>query len=1083
MKKEKRKISKIRNHGLFRHPKATQTTQQRVKDFLIVGIGASAGGLEAFKSLVKRLPDDNGMAFVLVQHLDPTHESSLTKIISAATKTAVVEAVDGMTIEPNCIYVMPSNADISLSGSRIRLTRRSTTVPHLPVDSFFDSLAENHGANAIGVILSGTASDGTVGLKKIKSEGGITFAQDEVSAKYPGMPRSAARAGCVDYVLHPEKIAAQLIKIEQRRKTRLPFKKSLTTKAAKPDFTEIHEILHEATGVDFSNYRTTTIERRIRRRIMLSNNETISDYIKYLRRNKPEIDFLYQDIFIHVTTFFRDPEKFEILRSKVLPKILRNRPNEPLRIWVAGCSSGEEVYSLAITFLEFFASKGVHKELQIFASDIIESEIQKARAGMYSKDIEKYVSAKRIEKFFEKFDDGYKIAKTIRELCVFAKHDLTKDPPFSRIDLISCCNVLIYLEPAMQKKVLKVFHNSLNASGFLFLGKSESAGGSAHLFEPIDKNFRIYSKRPFPTIRIPLQSIKNKERLSQGKIKETTSSFDWQREADRLVLDKYKHAGFLVDESMKILAFRGMVTPFLAPVAGVASLELTKMVRKELRLDLRALLQKVRNKNTSVRKENISVRLNEQVKTVNAEAFPIQHPDSEQRVFLITLEDSLPTQEKIQEARGQKRRETSKDRLISSLNQQLVQTSEDSQVSIEQLEGLNEELTSTNEELQSAIEELQSSNEEYESAKEQLESANEELVTLNEEIQTRNMELDQTNMELTETRDYAQAIIKTVREPLIILDSNLRIRSANDAFYRMFMLSAKEAEHAYFFDINDRQWDVPILRSQIPSILKSHTLLEDVEIERDFPQIGLRTMSLNARVLQQKGGADRLVLLAIEDITSRKRLEEASSTLLKEIHHRVKNNLQLVSSLLSLQSRYIKDPQALEAFKDSEERVRSMALIHEKMYEFKQIGKISFKEYISDLVNHLFKLYAADSKKVELVVEVEEVYLNMDLAMPCSLIANELLSNALKYAFPDDRRGRIEIHLKKVISSKKQSAGAFVLLIKDNGVGFPADIDLKNTHSMGMQIVTSLTRQLNGEIKVDRKGGTAFRIAFPEPKF
>ncbi|HSE41037.1 MAG TPA: chemotaxis protein CheB, partial [Acidobacteriota bacterium] len=1053
--KRKRKIDKVRSRGL------------KVKDFLIVGIGASAGGLDAFKSLVKRLPDDNGMAFVLVQHLDPSHESSLTKIISAATKLAVVEAADGMVLEPNSIYVMPSNADISLSGYRIRLTPRSTTVPHLPVDSFFDSLAENHGANAVGVILSGTASDGTIGLKKIKSEGGITFAQDEVSAKYPGMPRSAASAGCVDYILNPEKIAAQLIKIEQRRKT-LPSKQSSTTKHAKTDFAEIHEILHEATGVDFSNYRSTTIERRIRRRIMLSSSATISDYIKYLRRNKPEIDLLYRDIFIHVTTFFRDPEKFEILRSKVLPKILRNRPNEPLRIWVAGCSSGEEVYSLAITFLEFFASKGVHRELQIFASDIIESEIQKARAGVYSKAIEKYVSAKRIEKFFEKLDGGYKITKTIRELCVFAKHDLTKDPPFSRMDLISCCNVLIYLEPAMQKKVLRLFHSSLNPSGFLFLGKSESASGLSHLFEPIDKRFRIYLKRTIPTVRIPLPSIRNKERTAQATIKETSSSFDWQREADQLVLNKYKHAGFLVDERMKILAFRGMVTPFLAPVAGEASLELTKMVRKELRLDLRALLQKVRNKNTPVQKENISVRLNGEVKTVNAEAFPIQHPESDQRVFLITLQDSLPTQEKIQEGREQKKRETSKDRLISSLNQQLTQTSEDSRVSIEQLELLNEELTSTNEELQSAMEELQSSNEEYESAKEQLESANEELVTLNEELQTRNMELDQTNMELMETRDYAQAIIKTVREPLVILDSNLRIRSANDAFYRMFMLSSKEAEHAYFFDINDRQWDVPILRSQIPSILKSHTLLEDVEIERDFPQIGLRTMSLNARVLQQKGGTDPLVLLAIEDITPRKRLEEASATLLKEIHHRVKNNLQLISSLLSLQSGYIEDPKALEAFKDNKERVRSMALIHEKMYEFKQIGKISFKEYVSDLVNHLFKLYAADSKKVELLMEVEEVYLNMDFAIPCALIANELLSNALKYAFPDDRGGKIEIKLKKVISGKDQPTGKFVLSIQDNGVGFPAQIDLKKTNSMGMQIVTSLTRQLKGEIEVDR---------------
>ena len=1052
MNNQKRKVGK----GVLKIPIATPVKQQKVKDFPIVGIGASAGGLDAFKRLVKQLPEDTGMAFVLVQHLDPTHVSSLTKIISAATKLAVVEAGDGMVIEPNYIYVTPPNAAISLSGQKIRLIGRSNKVPHLPIDSFFHSLAETHGPNAIGIILSGTASDGSIGLKKIKSEGGITFAQDEVSAKYPGMPRSAASVGAADFILTPEKIAAHLVKIAQQR-GKTPILKNGRDRLAEPDFKEIRDILHHATGVDFTNYRTTTIERRIHRRMMLSNQEKSSDYVEYLRRNKSEIDLLYKDIFIHVTNFFRNPEKFEFLRAKVLPKIFGNRPEEPWRIWVAGCSSGEEVYSFAIVILEFLASRRAPRGVQIFASDISESEIQRARAGIYSKDIEKYVSAKHLKKFFDKIDVGYKITKSIRELCVFAKHDLTKDPPFSRMDLISCCNVLIYLQPAMQKKLLSMFHLSLKSSGFLFLGKSESTVGSSHLFEVVEKKFRAYSKRKVPELRLPLSPIMKKKHTAQAKIKETASLFDWQREADRLVLIKYKHAGFLVDDSMKIFAFRGMVIPFLEPVSGEASLELTKMVRKDLRFDLRALVQNAKKTMKPVRKENIRIRFNGEQKTITAEAIPIQDPDSKQSVFLVTLEEARPIE---------------------------IQINKDTRMSIEQLGRLNEELTSTNEELESAMEELQSTNEEYESAKEQLESANEELVTLNEELLTRNNELDHVNAELIETRDYAESIIRTVREPLVILDGNLRISSANDAFYRTFGLSQQEAEHAYFFDMNDRQWDVPALRSEIASILSNETVLEDVEIEREFPRLGYRVMCLNVRrVVQKKRKGNVLVLLAIEDITARRKLEEASSTLMKEIHHRVKNNLQVVTSLLDLQSGYVQDEKAVAAFKDSRDRVKSIVLIHEKMYESKQIGKVSFKDYVTELINHLFRLYAKDSRKIELALELQEVYLDMDQAIPCGLIANELLTNALKYAFPEDSAGRIEIRMiHRVFTGKNRPPGEFVLTVKDNGVGLPAGIDPKNAQSMGLKIVAALTRQLAGKLEVNREEGTTFRIAFPAPK-
>jgi len=1055
--------------------------RRKVKDFLIVGIGASAGGLDAFKRLVKELPVDTGMAFVLVQHLDPSHESSLAKIISAETRLTVVEAGDGMLMQPNYIYVMPSNADINLSGHTIHLTGRSDKQPHLPIDSFFHSLAEKHGPNSIGVILSGTASDGTIGLKKIKSEGGITFAQDEVSAKYPGMPRSAAQAGAVDFILTPEKIAAHLTKIAQKQGNS-QLLKNITNNVSEPDFTEIRGILHQATGVDFTNYRTTTIERRIRRRMMLNNQEKLSDYVQFLRRNKSEIDLLYQDIFIHVTNFFRNPEKFEILRSKILPKILGNGHEEPWRIWVAGCSSGEEVYSLAIVLKEFLDSRKTHRGLQIFASDISESEIQKARAGIYSKDIEKDVPSKHLKKFFHKISGGYKITKSIRELCVFAKHDLTKDAPFSRMDLISCCNVLIYLDPLMQKKVLSTFHLSLKPTGFLLLGKSESTSRSSHLFEPVDNNFKMFSKRMAPKLRLPLSPIKKKNHAAEAKIQETPSSFDWQREADRIALNKYKHAGFLVDDSMKILAFRGMVTPFLEPVAGEASLELAKMVRKELGVDLRALVQNVRKTMKPARKENIPIRINGEEKTITAETIPIRHPNSKQSVFLLTLEETHPPEVQSQETPLKRPVETAKDRLISKLNHQLAQINEDARVSIEQLERLNEDLTSSNEELESAMEELQSTNEEYESAKEQLESANEELVTLNEELQTRNNELDHVNAELTETRDYAEAIIRTVREPLVILDGNLRISSANEAFYRTFRLSAREAEHAYFFDLNERQWDVPALRSEIASILKNETVLRDVEIEREFPHLGNRILCVNLRRIVQKKRKDTvLVLLAIEDITARRKLEEASSTLMKEIHHRVKNNLQVVTSLLDLQSGVIQDERAIAAFKDSRDRVSSMALIHDKIYQSGEIGKVSLRDYLTELMNHLFHLYVRDTKKVELALEVEDVYLDMDRAVPCGLIANELLSNALKYAFPRDGSGRIEISLIRAFRGKKR-ARDFVLTVKDNGVGIPAGIDPKNAQSMGMKIVAALTRQLGGKLEVKSEEGTTFRIAFPAPK-
>jgi two-component system CheB/CheR fusion protein len=756
---------------------AEETAENEVlrgRPYPIVGVGASAGGFEAFRELLHALPMNTGMAFVLVQHLDPGHESILSKLLSRATAMPVREVQDGMAVEPNHVYVIPPNRLMSIGGGVLRLTARDEpAVKNMPIDQFLRSLAEDQGSRAIGVILSGTASDGTRGLKAIKAEGGITFAQDEQSAKYDGMPRSAVAAGCVDLVLPPAEIATELGRIRHHPYLGLGRRRAEEeTPPEDDDLRRIFTLLRNATGVDFTHYKYTTIRRRIARRMVLHKLDKLQQYLRHLRQNRTELEALYEDILIHVTGFFREPETFQTLREEILPLVMNTKPQgEPVRVWVPGCSTGEEAYSIAIVLLEYLGERAASTPIQIFGTDISELAINRARAGTYSDSTLVDVSPDRLRRFFVKTEGGYQITKLVREMCIFARQDLVKDPPFSRLDLISCRNVLIYMGPLLQKKVMGIFHYALKPVGFLMLGKSESVSGFSPLFAAVDRKSKIFAKKAAET-RPALDLVAAEPERLAGETprkKEAPARPDVQREADRLTLSRYAPAGLVVNEGMQILHFRGQCSPYLAPASGEASLHLLKMVRPEFAVELRTAVHKARQSAGPVRHDRIPFKRDGETRWVNIEVIPIP-TEAEERFFLVLFEDVPPSETGQGKPKGGKLRPTrTQESEVLQLRRDVQTTKDYLQSIIEEQEATNEELKSANEEVLSSNEELQSTNEELETAKEELQSANEELVTVNEQLQNRNTELAQLSDDLTN-------LLAGVSIPIVMLDNDRRIR-------------------------------------------------------------------------------------------------------------------------------------------------------------------------------------------------------------------------------------------------------------------------------------------------------------------
>ena len=964
--------------------------------FPIVGIGASAGGLEAFSQLLRELPTDTGMAFVLVQHLDPQHESQLSEILSRTTAMPVTTVTERLRVEPDRVYVIPSNADMTIGGGIFTLTPRSTVDRHTPIDHFFRSLAQELEGRAIGVVLSGTGSDGALGLRAIKADGGITFVQDEKSAKHPGMPQSAL--AFADFVLPPARIAGELARIGDHSYVNHvpPSAAGAGTLEEGADVSAVLRVLRTSIGVDFAQYKPASVRRRIARRMLLQKVGDLPTYVRYLRQTPHEAQALHDDLLIQVTGLFRDPEGFEALGRSVFPSLVKERAaHEPIRVWVAGCATGEEAYSLVICLLEFLGEQDSVLPIQMFATDLSAAAVTRARAGTFPASIENEVSPDRLRRFFVKTDGRYQISKAIRDVCVFARHDVTQDPPFSKLDLISCCNVLIYLGAALQERVIPVWHYALKPTGFLKLGPSESVGRFTNLFSAVDKKHKIYARKPGRSAHLGFGlSAGNRVAAPVGgpQTEAGWSAALVEKEADRLVLGRYAPAGVVVNTDMEIVQFRGKTGPYLEATPGAASLDLFRMAREGLSPALRRAVQRAAKTGGPVKAEGLRVKANGAVREVGLEVIPIGPKDGAKgRHHLILFFEErhrptgpLPLKPVRERAAGAK---TADARRIAQLTEELADAHQDLQATSEGHEAAMEELRAATEEAQSSNEELQSTNEELETAKEELQAANEELTTVNDELNSRNLELGQLSSDLgnllTSTHvpvilvgadlrvrrmtsgtervltvapsdvgrpigdlrlstevphlealvkdvienlapqerevsardgrwysvrvrpyravdnkidgavisfvdidalkhglDQARAIVETVRGPLVVLGEDFHVVTANRSFFETFHVFQEETERQSLFDLGNRQWNIPQLRTVLEAVLAEGHVFEDFEVEHDFERIGQRTMRLNARRMPSATDQPALILLAIDDVTERTRIEHERADLL-----------------------------------------------------------------------------------------------------------------------------------------------------------------------------------------------------------
>ncbi|MEW6533729.1 MAG: chemotaxis protein CheB [Thermodesulfobacteriota bacterium] len=756
----------------------TSDVAEKPIDFPIVGIGASAGGLEAFEQFFNNMPPDSGMAFVLVQHLDPTHKSILTDLIQTYTRMRVREVEDGVKVEPNHIYVIPPNSDMAILHGRLHLMEPSAPRGlRQPIDFFFRSLSEDLMEKGICIVFSGTGTEGTLGLREIKGQGGMVMVQDPATAKYDGMPRSALATGLVDYVLPPDKMPEQLIAYVQHPFTKEPGKAPVVEPDSTNSLQKILILIRSRTGNDFSLYKHSTIIRRIERRIAIHEIANLSDYLRYLQQYPEELDTLFKELLIGVTNFFRDKEAFEALKRRVIPLLFdENRDeNSALRVWIPGCSTGEEAYSLAMLLQEHMEQIKREIRVQIFATDIDNGSVEAARTGIYPHGIAVDVPPDRLRRFFTKHDNAYHVKKSVRDMVVFAVQNVITDPPFSKLDLISCRNLLIYMGAELQKKVLPIFHYSLRRGGFLFLGTSETVGEFSDLFNSVDRKWKIFQRKeteaPVPIgVEIPALAARAAYLIpaADAPVPRPHVRITNQELAERSLLNTYGASGVLINEKGDILYFHGETAKYLNPPVGEATFNALGMAREALKLEVANAIRKAVATKEAVRKDRIRVKSDGEEVALNLVVKPIWEPPSKRGLFMVVFEGVKP--EETEEAASEKvEPEESTDARAKQLQHELASTREYLQTTIEELETSNEELKSSNEELQSTNEELQSTNEELETSKEEQQSVNEELVTVNSELQQKIDALSKAN-------DDMNNLLAATQIGTIFLDTNLNIQ-------------------------------------------------------------------------------------------------------------------------------------------------------------------------------------------------------------------------------------------------------------------------------------------------------------------
>lgn len=1076
--------------------------------FPIVGIGMSAGGLEAAVAFLNAMPPDSGMGFVFIQHLDPTRDSMLADLLGRETAMPVVQVEDGMRVEPNRVHVIVPAKTLLIQGGALRLVDPAQPRGHRhPIDEFFTALALDQKAQAIAIVLSGAGSNGSAGIQDIKQAGGICIAQDPETAKFDSMPRHAVASDAVDFVLAPEKMPEVLLRYVQHSYVRSPrpeMAEGPGTDGSGPGLDDVLTLLRSRAGQDFRQYKHNTLSRRVHRRMGLAHIEKLGEYLAWLEKDPNEAGALVKDLLIHVTAFFRDAEAWDALdREVIAPIVEKARRGQDIRVWVPACSTGEEAYTIAMLLAERGSALNKELAVKIFATDAVENHLGAARRATFPGSMVESLSEERLARFFDKLDDNYyRVKPVLRETVLFAPQNLLKDPPYSRMDLVSCRNLLIYLEPAAQERILSLAHFALREDGYLFLGNAETVGQRDHLFVSVSKRWRIYRRvGPARSRAIDFANWPTRDELGVGALAKPKLADI----ALKALAERFAPASVLIDRRYRALHFHGLTEDYLTQPSGTPTLDLLAMAREGLRLTIRSAVQRAIADDEAV---SLQARFNRRGATTSV--LVTASPVGEDLILVsfakdhgAALDTSAPPLTSVA-ASAQGR----------DLEEELRAARDEMRSTIEQFQATNEELTAANEEVTSVNEELQATNEELESSKEELQSLNEELSTVNSQLDHKIRELGEasddlenllagnevatifldtemrikwfspgiqtlfalihkdigrpiadfsqkfadgqllekaqaavarlvtseqevggdngryyslrvlpyrtrdnriagavatflditdlkiTQAEIVAARDYAEAIVQTVRDPLLILTADLRARSANSAFYATFGLDEAETAGRLIYELGHGEWNIAPLRDLLEEAIPNKKQIVDFEIELMVPHRGPRCFLLNARRIDSGIGRPELILLAMQDITERRDAARHQDMLMGELSHRVKNMLTVVQSIATQTRRY---STSLDVFHEAfQGRLQALATANDAVVEgsWKGVSIGGIVERALGPFGSSGQVVFGGGPSIDLIPQA-----SLSLAM----ILHELATNAVKYGGLSVPTGQIAV--------------------------------------------------------------------------
>jgi two-component system, chemotaxis family, CheB/CheR fusion protein len=961
---------------------------KQTKRFPIIGIGASAGGVQAMEGFFAGVDSELEAAFVIVTHLSPERESVLHEIVTRYTKMPVVVCEDGMAVQPSQVYVMPSNSIMTISDRHLRMRRPDPkTRERKPIDIFFSALAEDQGEYAVAVILSGGDGDGTLGAKAVAERGGFTIAQasDGSAPQNPHMPESAIASGVIDLALPVEQMGGRISALAQSFKTIEGLADGEQRRQAsqiKEAQAKISNVLRGHSGHDFSGYKTKTFMRRVTRRLQVLQLQSLESYVEVLEREPSEVNNLFKDLLISVTNFFRDPEAFEALEQQVIPQLFEGRgAGDVIRVWVPGCATGEEVYSIAILLREYAEGLSVSPKVQIFATDIDESALSVARAGRYPRQLLDSVSEERRQKYFTNDGLSFVVSNRIREMCIFSPHSVIKDPPFSRMDLVSCRNLLIYLGPDMQNRVIPTFHYALKPGGYLFLGTSESISQHSDLFSTLDKKSRLFQARE-NVARFHRMAAGDGLKLSQSRSSDSATSgpgaLPLRQAVEAQILDRYAPPHVVTTGEGDVVYYSARTGRYLEPPQGAPSRQLLTMAKKGLRLPLHSALREAVNSGAIARREHVLIDDNGGHQAVRLTVEPVRVDGPGGPLFLVIFEQTEPVP--IESSKGSVAvvEDIELERELRDLRERLQSTIEEYETALEELKAANEELVSVNEE-------AQSSNEELEASKEEMQSLNEELNTINAELNIKVEDLDRANSDL-------KNLFESTQIATVFLDRNLVVRNFTPAASSFFNLRVADVGRP-LTELSTRL-EYPMLKEHIDEVFRTGST-----VEHQLPRAGNNKHYL-ARLIPYRGhgGSTDGVVVTLVDVTTLAEAEEHQQVLISELNHRVKNMLAVV---ISIANHTLDKAPTSKGFVDAfSGRLHAMARAY---------GLLSRRNWKNASILQIVEQELEAFDRSRFKVSGSDLSLKPQQGLSMGMVVHELATNAAKYGALSDRAGRVEI--------------------------------------------------------------------------